>query len=64
MPLNLKKAVPKVPISVQLAIFHLILTKFCVYILTKNVLGLLMIYLLTTNFWVLSVFQYFTVSII
>ena len=55
MPLNLKKAVPKVPISVQLAIFHLILTKFCVYILTKNVLGLLMIYLLTTNFWVLSV---------
>jgi len=31
----------------QLAIFQLILTKLCVYILTKNVLGLLVIFLLT-----------------
>ena len=44
-----QKVVPKVPISVQLAIFHLILTKFRLYILTKNVLGLFVIYLLTTN---------------
>ena len=43
--------VPKVPISVELAIFQLTVTKFRVYILTKNVLGLLVIYLLTTNFW-------------
>jgi len=37
-----QKVVPKVTISVQLAIFQLILTKFRVYILTKNVLGLLL----------------------
>ena len=36
-----QKVVPKVPISVSLAIFQLILTKFRVYILTKNVLGFL-----------------------